>query len=64
MLDRPFRPRRFLLFGVIVGIVWVLLGVILVIALGQGQWWALVVSGLVTSAWAAVRLRVYRRDMH
>ena len=58
--DRPFQPRRFLRFGVIVGMLWGLLGVVLVVTLRQGQWWVLVVSGLVTAAWAAGRLRFYR----
>jgi hypothetical protein len=58
--DRPFEPRRFLLFGVIVGMLWALLGVVLVVTLEQGQWWVLVVSGLVTAGWAAARLQFYR----
>jgi membrane protein DedA with SNARE-associated domain len=58
--DRPFDPQRFLLFGVIGSIIWALLGVILVVTTGQGQWWMLVVGGLVTAAWAAARLRFCR----
>src|SRR5450759_656423 len=40
------RPGRFLLFGVIVAMFWALLGVVLVVTIGQGRWWVLVVSDL------------------
>ena len=36
------RPGRFLLFGVIVEMLWALLGVVLVVTVGQGWWWVLV----------------------
>jgi hypothetical protein len=38
------RTRRFLLCGVIVAMLWVLLGVVVVATVGQGRWWALVVT--------------------
>jgi hypothetical protein len=40
------RPGRFLLFGVIVEMLWALLGVVLVVTVRQGRWWVLVVSDL------------------
>lgn len=56
MPDRPFQPRRFLLFGVVVGVLWTLLGVVITVTTGQGRWWVIIVSGLVTAVWAAARL--------
>src|ERR1035437_6926878 len=48
------RLGRFLLFGVIVAMLWALLGVVLVVTIGQGRWWVLVLSGFSPPPWPPV----------